>query len=180
MSTMAKATWILDAAHTNVEFSVKHMMIANVKGSFSGVEGTVVADLADLTTAEIDVTVDVATVDTREAQRDGHLRSADFFDVENHPKMTFKSYRIDRTGENEYKLVGDLTIRGVSKSVAWNLTFEGQGKDPWGNEKAGFTAETKVSRKDFGLVWNAVLETGGVLVGDDVKITIAVEAAKQA
>jgi polyisoprenoid-binding protein YceI len=180
MTEMAKATWVVDPSHTTVEFSIKHMMIANVKGRFGGVEGTLVADTADLTTAAIDVAVDVASVDTRDAQRDAHLRSADFFDVEQFPKMTFKSYRIERSGENEYRLIGDLSIHGVTKSVAWNLTFEGQGKDPWGNEKAGFTAETKISRKDFGLVWNAALETGGVLVGDDVKISVAVEAARQA
>jgi polyisoprenoid-binding protein YceI len=177
---MAKATWVLDPAHTTAEFSVRHMMFTTVKGYFTKLEGQINADLSDLTTGEISATIDAASVDTRDAQRDGHLRSADFFDVENHPKLTFKSYRIERTGENEYELVGDLTIRGVTKSVIWSLSFDGQGKNPWGQEVAGITAETKVNRKDFGLTWNAALEAGGWLVGDDVKIAIHAELIKQA
>lgn len=177
---MAKATWVLDPAHTTAEFSVRHMMFTTVKGYFTKLEGQIVADLADLTTAEISATIDAASVDTRDAQRDGHLRSADFFDVENHPKLTFQSYRIEKTGENEYDLVGDLTIRGVTKSVIWSLTMDGYGKNPWGQEVAGFTAQTKVNRKDFGLHWNAALEAGGWLVGDEVKFTLHAEAVKQA
>lgn len=177
---MAKANWVLDPSHTLLEFTVKHMMFTNVKGRFAQVAGTVVADPTDMTTAEISVEADAASVDTREPQRDGHLRSADFFDVEKFPKLTFQSYRIDRTGDDTYKLIGDLTIHGVTKSVAFDLTFDGQGKDPWGQERAGFTAETKINRKDFGLVWNALLETGGVLVGDDVKIAVHAEVIKQA
>jgi polyisoprenoid-binding protein YceI len=177
---MAKATWVLDPAHTTAEFSVRHMMFTTVKGYFTKLEGQIDADLSDLTTGEINATIDAASVDTRDAQRDGHLRSADFFDVENHPKLTFKSYRIERTGENEYELVGDLTIRGVTKSVIWALTFDGQGKNPWGQEVAGITAETKVNRKDFGLTWNAALEAGGWLVGDEVKFAVHAELIKQA
>jgi polyisoprenoid-binding protein YceI len=177
---MAKAKWVLDPSHSELGFSVRHMMIANVKGRFSSPEGYILAeDLNDLTTADIEVSVDAANIDTRDAQRDGHLKSADFFDVENFPKLTFKSYRIDRKGENEYELVGDLTIHGVTKSTVWALTYEGSGKDPWGNEKAGFSAETKINRKDFGLVWNVALETGGILVGDEVKISVQAETAKQ-
>ncbi|HYF93838.1 MAG TPA: YceI family protein [Symbiobacteriaceae bacterium] len=177
---MAKAKWVLDPAHTLLEFSIRHMMITNVKGRFSKLEGFVEADLNDLTQAEISVSVDAASIDTGEPQRDGHLRSADFFDVEKYPALTFKSWRIDRKGENQYELVGDLTIHGTTKTSIWTLTFEGQGKDPWGNERAGFSAETRVNRKDFGLTWNAVLETGGILVGDEVRISVQAEAIKQA
>ncbi|MDF2628356.1 MAG: YceI family protein [Symbiobacteriaceae bacterium] len=177
---MAKAKWVLDPSHTTAEFSVRHMMFTTVKGYFTKLEGQIVADVADLTTAEISGTIDAASVDTRDAQRDGHLRSADFFDAENHPKLTFQSYRIEKTGENEYELVGDLTIRGVTKSVIWSLTFDGQGKNPWGMEVAGFTAETKINRKEFGLTWNAALEAGGWLVGDEVKFALHIEAVKQA
>ncbi len=174
------AKWVIDPSHTLVEFSVKHMMIATVKGRFAGVEGTIVADPADLTSAAFDVKVDLSTIDTRDAQRDGHLRSADFFDVENHPAMTFKSKSVKAKGDDEYTLTGDLTIRGVTKEVAFDLTFEGQGKDPWGNEKLGFSAVGKINRKDFGLEWNVALESGGILVGETVKMEVHIEAAKQA
>ncbi|MGE5589428.1 MAG: YceI family protein [Bacillota bacterium] len=176
---MARSKWVLDPSHTLAEFSVKHMMIATVKGRFSGVEGVVYADLPDFTTAEVEATIDASTVDTREGQRDAHLRSADFFDVEKFPKITFKSKRIDRNGD-DYRMIGDLTIRDVTREIALDVTFEGTGKDPWGNERAGFSATGKVDRKDFGLQWNTVLETGGVLVGDQVKIAIEAELVKQA
>lgn len=177
---MAKAKWVFDASHSLLEFAIRHMMIANVKGRFSQLEGSIDADLSDLTTAEISVTVDAASIDTRDAQRDGHLKSPDFFDVEKYPTLSFKSWRIDRKGKDQYELVGDLTIHGVTQTSIWSLTFEGQVKDPWGNERAGFSAETRINRKDFGLTWNAVLETGGILVGDEVKISVQVEAIKQA
>lgn len=177
---MAKATWVLDPSHSLVEFSVKHMMIANVKGRFSKFEGSVTGDLPDLTTAEIAVTVDAASIDTRDEQRDGHLRSGDFFDVEKFPTLSFRSTRIERVSGDDYKITGDLTIRDVTKEVTLDATFEGTGKDPWGNERAGFSAETKVNRKDFGLVWNVALETGGILVGEQVKISVQAQAVKQA
>lgn len=173
------AKWVLDASHSLVEFSVKHMMIATVKGRFSGVEGVIEADPADLTKAAFDVTVASATIDTRDEQRDGHLRSADFFDVEQYPHLTFKSRQVEQSGD-EYQLIGDLTMHGVTREVTFALTYEGQGKDPWGNERIGFAAEAKVNRKDFGLTWNAALETGGVLVGEQVKIAVHIEAVKQA
>lgn len=175
---MSKSTWTLDPSHSLAEFSIKHLMFATVKGRFTKLAGTIEADPADLTTAQIAGEVEVASIDTSDAQRDGHLRSADFFDVENFPTLSFKSWRVDRDGD-DYKLVGDLTIRGVTKTAIWNLTFDGQGKDPWGNERIGLTAETKVDRKEFGLTWNAALETGGVLVGDQVKIAVHIEAIKQ-
>lgn len=177
---MTKSIWTLDPSHTLVEFSVKHMMIATVKGRFTGIEGTIEADPADLTTASITASVDVASVNTGDAQRDGHLRSADFFAVEEYPKLTFQSRKVTRKAEDEYEVTGDLTIRGVTREVTLGLTYEGQGKDPWGNERIGVTLEGKVNRKEFNLNWNVVLETGGILVGDDVKIAISAQAIKQA
>lgn len=171
--------WTVDPAHTLVEFSVRHMMIAKVKGRFSGVEGSLEGDLPDLTTARIEATVDAATVDTREAQRDGHLRSADFFDVEKFPKLTLKSTKIAGAGD-DFEMTADLTIHGVTRPIVFKVSYEGTGKDPWGNERAGFSATAEINRKDFGLQWNAALETGGVLVGDQVKIAIEAELIKQA
>jgi len=177
---MAKTKWAVDTMHSSIDFSIRHMMIAKVKGSFNQFEASIEADPKDLTTADIAFSVDVASVDTRNADRDAHLRSADFFDVENHPKMTFKATKIERTGDGEYEVTGDLTIRGVTRSETFKVTFEGAGKDPWGNYKAGFSAEGTIKRSDYGLTWNAALETGGVLVGDEVKIHLEIEAAEQA
>lgn len=176
---MAKSTWIVDNAHTLAEFSVKHLMISTVKGRFTKVSGQIEADPADLTTATFEGQVEVASIDTAEPQRDEHLRSADFFDAANHPLITFKSRFVDRDG-GDYKLVGDMTIRGTTRAVTWNLEFEGQAKDPWGNERIGLTAETKIDRRDFGLTWNALLEAGGVMVGEQVKIALHLEAIRQA
>ncbi|MBX6377957.1 MAG: YceI family protein [Clostridia bacterium] len=175
-----RSRWVIDPSHTTVEFAVRHMMIATVKGRFGGIEGVIEADPSDLSTASVTATIDAASVDTRDAKRDEHLRSADFFDVANHPKITFASRRVAPKGGNRYELLGDLTIRGVTREVSLDLTFDGQAKDPWGNERAAFTAEGSLNRKDFGLNWNALLETGGVLVGDQVKITVYVEAVRQA
>jgi polyisoprenoid-binding protein YceI len=176
---MAKTKWAIDPTHSSVDFSIRHMMIAKVKGSFNQFDATIEADPEDLTTADITFSVDTASVDTRNDDRDAHLRSADFFDVENHPKMTFKATKIVKTGDGEYDVTGDLTIRGVTRSETFKVTFEGAGKDPWGNHKAGFSAEGTIKRSDYGLTWNAALETGGVLVGDDVKVHIEVEAVAQ-
>ncbi|MBP2239798.1 polyisoprenoid-binding protein YceI [Cytobacillus eiseniae] len=175
---MTNTKWAIDSVHSSVDFSIKHMMIANVKGSFNKFDAVIEANPADLTTANIEFTVDLASVDTRNEDRDNHLRSADFFDVENHPTMTFKSTKIVSNGDNEYDLTGDLTIHGVTKSETFTVTYEGSGKDPWGNEKVGFTVDGAVKRSDYGLTWNSVLETGGVLVGDKVKISLDVQAAK--
>ena len=174
--------WNIDASHSTVEFAVRHMMISTVKGHFGKIEGFVeAADIQDLTKgATIEARIDAASVDTREPQRDEHLRSADFFDVANYPTIEFRSKTIERTGDNRYKVTGDLTIRGVTREVSWDLTYEGGGKDPWGQERAAFHAETRVNRKDFGLQWNMLLETGGVLVGDEVRVTVDVELIKQA
>ena len=177
---MAKVKWALDAAHSSVEFSVRHMMIAKVKGSFGQFDATIEADPADLTTADIAFSIDVASVDTKNGDRDAHLRGADFFDAENYPKLTFKATKIVKTGEGEYDVTGDLTLRGVTKSETFAVTYEGSGKDPWGNTKAGFSVDGSIKRGDYGLTWNAALETGGVLVSDDVKIHLEIQAAAQA
>lgn len=177
---MTNTKWALDPAHSSVDFSVKHMMIAKVKGSFKAFNATIEANPTDLTSANIHFNIDLASVDTRNEDRDNHLRSGDFFDVENHPSMTFTSTKISKTGEGEYYVTGDLNLHGVTRSETFAVTFEGTGKDPWGNEKVGFNAEGKIKRSDYGLTWNAALETGGVLVGDEIKVSLEIQAAKQA
>src|SRR5581483_2756264 len=162
-------------------FKVKHMMISNVKGQFTGVSGKLILNDADITRSQIEATIDAATINTREAQRDAHLRSADFFDVEKFPTLSFKSNKISRTGEGELSVEGELTIHGVTRSVAFAV--EGPtapGKDPWGNTRIGISATTKINRKDYGLTWNAALETGGILVGEEITITLDVQFVKAA
>ena len=167
------STWQVDPTHTDTEFSVRHLMVSNVKGHFANVSGTVDLNEAEPRQPTIEVTIPVATIDTRVEQRDAHLRSADFFAVEQYPTMTFRGGRIegDPTAD-AFRLSGELTIRGVTKPVTLDVTIEGRGGDPWGNERIGYTATGKLDRKDFGLTWNAALETGGVVVGDTVKLTI--------
>lgn len=177
---MATETWVIDASHSLAEFSVRHMMFATVKGSFGEIEGTITGDIDDLTTTSVNVTIPAASVNTHNEDRDQHLRSGDFFDVENHPNITFQSKGMrKKQTDNEFELEGDLTIRGVTKPVTLDVTFNGKGKDPWGNERVGFSAKGVINRKDFGLNWNTVLEAGGVLVGDEVKMNIEVQAVKQ-
>ena len=182
MTTAAPAltTWTVDASHSEVGFAVKHLMIATVRGRFGSVAGTVTFAQGDYSQARADVTIDAASIDTREDKRDAHLRSADFFDVERFPALTFKSRRVEAITGDRFLLVGDLTIRDVTREVSLDITVEGFQKDPWGNQKAAFTAATKISRTDFGLTWNTALETGGVLVGDDVKISLDVQLLKTA
>jgi polyisoprenoid-binding protein YceI len=174
----AKTTWAIDAGHSSVEFAVKHLMISTVRGRFSDVTGTVQLDSEDPANSTIDVAVNVVSIDTRQEQRDEHLRSADFFDVTNFPVLTFKSTRIRRDGD-DFKVDGDLTIRGVTRPVTLDATEEGRTRDPWGGERIGFSARTKINRRDFGLTWNQVLEAGGFAVGDEVKITVDAELVKQ-
>jgi polyisoprenoid-binding protein YceI len=172
-------TWNIDPVHTTAEFKVRHMMITNVKGQFTGVTGVLTLDVQDVTKSHIKTSIDAASINTREADRDTHLKSADFLDVEKFPTLTFDSTRMTRTGEGELEVEGDLTIHGVTRKVVFAV--EGPtppGKDPWGNTRIGWTATTKINRKDFGLNWNAALETGGILVGDDVTLTLDVEAVK--
>ena len=175
-----RTIWAIDPAHSLVGFAVKHMMVATVKGRFSGISGRLAIDEADLSQSQVEVTIDVATIDTGDQKRDDHLRSADFFDVTNYPIITFRSTRIEPAGQDRWQVFGDLTIRGVTRSVVLDARFHGRGKTPWGSEVVAFTAATKINRKDFGLTWNVALEAGGVLVGDEVKIEIEVEATKQA
>ncbi|MEX2414937.1 MAG: YceI family protein [Paenibacillaceae bacterium] len=177
---MSQAKWAVDASHSSIDFSIRHMMIAKVKGTFHNFEAEIEANPADLTTAKIKFSVDLASVDTRNTDRDNHLRSADFFDVDNMPKMTFEAKQITSTDGNEYDVVGDLTLHGVTRSEKFAVIFEGTGKDPWGNEKTGFSATGAINRSDYGLTYNAALETGGILIGDEVKVTIEIEASKQA
>ena len=172
-------TWNIDPVHTMAEFKVRHMMITNVKGHFTGVTGVLTLDKQDITKSHVEASIDAASINTREADRDTHLKSADFLDVEKFPKLTFTSTRVARTGEGELRVEGDLMIHGVTRKV--EFAVEGPtppGKDPWGNTRIGWTATTKINRKDFGLTWNTALETGGILVGDEVTITFDVEAIK--
>jgi len=172
-------TWQIDPVHSEVGFSVRHLMISTVKGRFTDVQGTLQYDETDPTRSNIEVRIAIASVDTRADQRDAHLRSADFFDAEHYPFMTFKSTRLERTGEGRGKVTGDLTIRGVTQSVTLDAKREGRGKDPWGGERLGFSATTVLNREAFGLTWNQALETGGVVVGEEVKVSIEVEWVKQ-
>jgi polyisoprenoid-binding protein YceI len=171
------ATWNVDPAHSHVEFAVRHLMISTVKGRFADVSGAVVLDEQDITRSSVEVTIGVASIDTRTGQRDDHLRSGDFFDVERFPTITFRSRRIERDGD-DLRVSGDLTIRDVTREVTLAVTPEGRGTDPWGGVRAGFSATTKIAREDFGLTYNQALETGGVLIGNDVKIAIEVELIK--
>lgn len=176
---MTKAKWNVDTVHSTVGFSVRHMMISNVKGTFNKFDGNIELDPTDLTDASIEFTIDASSVDTRMPDRDDHLRSADFFDVENHPNLTFKATEIKKTSEDNYDMTGDFTIRGTTKPVTFDITFEGMAKDPMsGDEAAGFTGSTKINRKDFGLTWNTALETGGFVVSDEVKINIEIQLRK--
>ena len=177
-ATLGKTTtWQIDPAHTHVAFAVKHLMIATVRGRFGDVAGTVIVPGDDFSRAQVEATIGVASIDTREPQRDGHLKSPDFFEVEKYPTMTFKSRRVEPTGHEDDRssLTGDLTMHGVTREIVLDLTLEGRTKDPYGNNRAGFSATGKINRKDFGLGWNQLLETGGVMVGEDVKVSIDAE-----
>jgi len=178
-ATTGQTTWELDASHSTVEFSVKHMMISTVKGHFTGVKGTIVTDMADHTKGSVDVTIDAATVDTRDEKRDGHLKSPDFFDVANFPTITFKSTRVTAQDATHLNVVGDLTIHGVTKQVELDTELNGEGDTPFGTHIASFSATTKINRKDFGLTWNVGLEAGGFLVSDEIKISIEGEATQK-
>jgi polyisoprenoid-binding protein YceI len=175
----AVTTWNLDPVHSVAEFKVKHMMISNVKGQFATVTGALTLDEADITKSRLEASIEVASINTRDDQRDAHLKSADFFHAEKFPRLSFKSTRITRRGNGELAVAGDLTIRGVTRNVVF--TVEGPtppAKDPWGNTRLGLSATTKINRKDFGLTWNAALEAGSVLVGDEVTITLDVQFVK--
>ena len=174
----SRSTWTIDPSHTTVEFVAKHMMITTVKGRFAELAGTIVADEANLADSSVVATLQAASLDTHSEQRDAHLRSPDFLDVEQYPEVTFKSTAIRGTKES-FKLTGDLTIRGVTRPITLDATFEGEGKDPWGGTRASFSAHGKFDRRDFGLTWNVALETGGILVSNEVKINVEAQAVLQ-
>ena len=176
---IATTTWNIDPVHSVAEFKVKHMMISNVKGQFTGVKGALTLDAENLLNSKVEATIDSASINTGDAQRDAHLKSADFFDVEKFPTLSFKSKGISRSGQGKLVVNGDLSIHGVTREVT--LAVDGPtapAKDPWGNTRLGLSATTKINRKDFGLTWNAALETGGILVGDEVTITLEVQFVK--
>ena len=175
---MATTKWAIDPTHSEIGFKVKHMMFTNVSGKFDKYEGTVETEENDFTTAKISFSADIDSVDTRNADRDNHLKSADFFDAENNPKLSFIGKSFNKVSENNYDLTGDLTIKGVTKEVKLPVEFSGLMQDPWGNTKVGLNIEGKINRKDWGLNWNSALETGGVLVGEDVKLVIDLQLAK--
>lgn len=179
VATTAWATdYKIDPTHTSVGFKVKHLAISSVPGKFVDVKGSFSFDPAKIESSKAEAEIAVASVDTNEAKRDDHLKSPDFLDSTKFPSITFKSNKVEKISNSEFNAVGDLTIHGVTKPVTLKVTYGGAAKDPWGNERAAFLATTKINRKDFGLTWNKVLETGGLLVGEDVEISLEVEGVK--
>ena len=174
------STWTIDPDHSNIGFKVKHLMVSNVKGSFDKHTGMVEINDQDITKSKVEVSIDTSSINTNVQKRDEHLRSADFFDVAKHPTMTFVSKKVAKAGKDRLKVTGDLTLHGVTKQVVLDVApLSRESKDPWGNIRRGTTATTKIDRKDFGLTWNKGLETGGVLVGDEVTITLEIEMIKK-
>jgi polyisoprenoid-binding protein YceI len=180
---LGTTVWSVDPTHTTVEFAVKHMMFTTVRGRFGEATGEIVIDEADFSASRVAIDIPVATIDTRTEQRDAHLRSADFFDAENHPLLTFRSRRVAGDGReagSRFRVVGDLTIRGETREVVLDVVNEGRGTDPWGGQRIGFSAEAKIDRTDFGLTWNQALETGGVLVSNEIRIRLEIQAVESA
>jgi polyisoprenoid-binding protein YceI len=177
-----KRTWKIDNAHSQIDFAVRHMVVAKVRGRFNAWAGELDLDEKDLTRSSVKVEIDAASIDTGNGQRDGHLRSPDFFDAEKFPKLSFRSKRIEKggPGRDRYRVVGDLTIRDVTREVVLDAEALGIGKDPWGNDRAAFSASASIDRREFGLTWNQVLEAGGVLVGEKIEIGIELQAVTQA
>ncbi|MBI5961394.1 MAG: YceI family protein [Chloroflexi bacterium] len=171
--------WQIDPAHSEINFTVRHMMISNVRGRFEKFAGTVEFNETDPTQSSVEVQIEAASLNTKEAQRDNHLRSPDFLDAEHYPVLSFKSKHVSKTSDNMGRIVGDLTIRTVTREVVLDVEYAGQAKSPWGTTSAGFSASTSINRKDWNLTWNQALETGGVLVGDQIKIAIELEIVKQ-
>ena len=172
-------TWKIDNAHSEINFTVRHMMISNVRGRFEEFSGNVELDLENPHNSSVEVQISASSIDTREPQRDAHLKSADFFDVEKYPQMIFKSTRVEVLDENKGRIYGNLTIKDITKPVVLETTYSGMAKSPWGSTSAGFSATTKINRKDWGLTWNVALETGGWLVGEEIKIDLEMEVVKQ-
>ena len=172
--------WNIDLAHSGVNFSIRHMVVSKVRGRFAKFSGTVALGESDLTRSVIDASIDTASIDTGTAQRDEHLRSADFFDVARFPEIRFRSSRVEKVADDRYRVVGDLTIKDVTREIALDVEYGGRATDPWGHQRVGFIAKASLDRKDFGLHWNQVLEAGGLLVGDRVEIELEVQAVKAA
>jgi polyisoprenoid-binding protein YceI len=177
---MSIERWQIDSSHSGIQFTVRHLVIAKVRGQFSRWTGSLETPGSDLTRASVDVVIDASSIDTGVADRDAHLRSADFFDVERHPEITFKSTGVAHAGAGRLRVTGALTIKGITRDVVLDTEALGRAKDPWGNERAAFSATTSIDRREFGLTWNQVLETGGVVVGERIDIAIDVEAVRQA
>lgn len=176
---LTKTKWAIDPAHSEFSFRVKHLMITNVRGVFREADANIYTSGDDFSTSDIEVRVNAASIDTGDAKRDAHLKSADFFDVEKYKEIVFTGKKLNKLEDNDYELYGDLTIRGVTVPVKLDVEFQGMMKDPWNNDKAGFSIEGKISRKDWELNWNTTLEAGGVLVGDEVKISCDIQLVKQ-
>jgi polyisoprenoid-binding protein YceI len=171
-------TWVFDPSHSSVEFVARHLMVTKVRGRFGNVQGTItIAD--DPLRSKVEATVDAGSIESGDAKRDEHLKSPDFFDVERYPTIEFVSTAVRERGDGHYDLTGDLTVRGVTREVTWDLTYEGSVQDPWGGTRAGFSATVEVNRKDWGLEWNMALEAGGLLVGEKARLNIEIEAVKQ-
>jgi len=175
----AVSTWTIDPVHSIAEFAVKHMMVSTVKGRFRSMEGSLRIDEADPSASSVSASIDVASIDTAEPQRDDHLRSDDFFNAEKYPHITFRSTRMERVDDTNWKVIGDLTIRDVTREVVLDTEYAGQITDPWGKRRAGFDAQTSISRKEFDVKYNSLIETGGVVLGDNVRIDLHIEAVRQ-
>jgi polyisoprenoid-binding protein YceI len=180
MTTSNNSSWNIDTTHSGINFSIRHMVVSKVRGRFTKYSGVLKLDENDLTQSVVEASIDAASIDTGTAQRDDHLRSADFFDVEKYPELRFRSTRLQRVAEDRYQVTGELTIRDTTREVTLDVEYGGRAKDPWGNDRVGFIARTSLDRKDFGLKWNQALEAGGVLVGDRVEIELEVQAVKAA
>lgn len=180
METATKTTWNIDPTHSEIQFKVKHLVISTVTGHFRQFAGTVETEGDDFATGSIHFEADTASVDTNQTQRDEHLRSAEFFDSEQYPKMTFQSTRVEKTGDESYRITGDLTIKGITRPVELKAEYGGSMTDFYGNYKSGFEISGKINRKEFGLTWDAVTEAGGIVVGDDVKLALNVQIARPA
>jgi len=177
---MASTTWNIDTSHSAIHFSVRHMVVSKTRGRFTKFSGQIAFDPDDAAKSSVQVTIEPGSVDTADAQRDAHLRSSDFFDVEKFPSASFRSTRVEDLGGDKYRITGELQVRDVVKPVSFDAIFEGSAKDPWGGERAGFSGTLSLDRRDYGLTWNKLLETGGVVVGDRVDLVLEVEAVKQA
>ncbi|MEI6946295.1 YceI family protein [Paraflavisolibacter sp. H34] len=177
---MATTKWVLDPTHSELGFKIKHLMITNVSGNFKSFDAQVETENEDFSTARLEVTADMASINTNNEQRDAHLRNSDFFETDKYPALNFRSTRIERVDSETFTLYGDLTLKGITKAVKLNVEYSGLAKDPWGNEKAGFVVTGKINRSDWGINFNGVLETGGLMLGEEVKINAEIQLVKQA